>query len=138
MLDEVWLAMEYLEGGTLQDALRNCAFDEPSIAYVAGEILKGIHYLHSNQWIHRDLKSSNIMLTTSSKVGVQSLIEQGQTHRLWALHPCRHYQEGQNVRFAVLDEPRDAQRRWSQLSYRYMELWHLLAGAGQSCSARQD
>jgi serine/threonine protein kinase len=62
---EVWFIMELLKGGTLKQASTNkgVPFSEPEIAFVAREMLTGIHYLHSNQIAHRDLKNLNIMLT---------------------------------------------------------------------------
>jgi len=61
--DECWLVMEYLEGGTLTDARRGHEFEENEIAYVAKELLKGLVFVHSAGLIHRDLKSSNIMMS---------------------------------------------------------------------------
>ena len=37
--------------------------NEPQIAYVVGEALKGLVYLHSVYKLHRDIKCSNILLT---------------------------------------------------------------------------
>jgi len=61
--DLVWIIMEYLEGGTLSEAAKAHKFTEAHIAYTAGEILKGIHYLHQRNYAHRDLKSSNVMMS---------------------------------------------------------------------------
>ena len=61
--DELWLSMEHMEGGTLQDAVTRTKLEETHIAYVTREILRGIRYLHEKGYAHRDLKSANIMLS---------------------------------------------------------------------------
>ncbi|EFA85043.1 putative protein serine/threonine kinase [Heterostelium album PN500] len=66
--DELWMIMEFLEGGSLREATNNFNFCEARIAYIAREILKGIHFLHSNQLCHRDLKSSNIMISMKGEI----------------------------------------------------------------------
>lgn len=84
--EELWIVMEYLEGATLMQAVSIHKFTEPQIAYVARYMLKAIMFLHENQIAHRDLKSSNVMLTTSGSVklidlGLCTDISQGQvTH----------------------------------------------------------
>lgn len=55
--EELWLLMEWMDGGTLFEALSRHKFKEPSIAYVVREILKGLEYIHAQGIIHRDLKS---------------------------------------------------------------------------------
>ncbi|EGG17721.1 putative protein serine/threonine kinase [Cavenderia fasciculata] len=66
--EEVWMIMEFMEGGTLREAISNFIFCESRIAYVAKEILKGIQYMHSHSLCHRDLKSSNIMISMKGEI----------------------------------------------------------------------
>lgn len=66
--EEVWMVMEFMEGGTLREATSNFQFSEAHVAYVAREMLKGIQYLHSYGLVHRDLKSANIMLSLKGEV----------------------------------------------------------------------
>jgi len=61
---EVWIVMEWLRGGTLREASQAYRLMQNHMAYVAFEILTGLQYLHNNHWVHRDLKSSNIMMDT--------------------------------------------------------------------------
>lgn len=68
--DELWLIMEFMEGGTLREATSNFVFSEEKIAFVAREILQGIEYLHKNGLCHRDLKSSNIMISTKGEIKI--------------------------------------------------------------------
>lgn len=65
---ELWLIMEYLEGGTLSQARLSHKFQEENIAYIARELLTGIAYLHSMNLAHRDLKSANVMLSVEGGV----------------------------------------------------------------------
>eukprot|EP01102_Stenamoeba_stenopodia_P019607 TRINITY_DN744_c0_g1_i1.p1 TRINITY_DN744_c0_g1~~TRINITY_DN744_c0_g1_i1.p1 ORF type:complete len:579 (+),score=132.05 TRINITY_DN744_c0_g1_i1:180-1916(+) len=65
---ELWLIMEYLEGGTLSQARLSHKFQEENIAYIARELLTGITYLHSLNLAHRDLKSANVMLSVEGGV----------------------------------------------------------------------
>lgn len=38
---EVWVAMEFMEGGTLEQALNATKFPEDQLAYMMKEVLKG-------------------------------------------------------------------------------------------------
>ncbi|XP_068856108.1 serine/threonine-protein kinase PAK 3-like [Aphelocoma coerulescens] len=66
--DEVWLVMEYMDGGTLTDAIYEMYISEDEMAAVSRECLQGLDFLHSNHVIHRDVKSSNILLRTDGSV----------------------------------------------------------------------
>ncbi|XP_068856421.1 serine/threonine-protein kinase PAK 1-like, partial [Aphelocoma coerulescens] len=66
--DEVWLVMEYMDGGTLRDAINEMYISEDEMAAVSRECLQGLDFLHSNHVIHRDVKSSNILLRTDGSV----------------------------------------------------------------------
>ncbi len=70
VLDELWLIMEFMEGGTLRRAVQLHHFTEAQIAYVAHEILLGIQYLHSINLVHRDLKSENVMMSINGDVKI--------------------------------------------------------------------
>ncbi|KAM4754878.1 serine/threonine-protein kinase PAK 3-like isoform 1-T1 [Cyanocitta cristata] len=66
--EDLWLVMEYMDGGTLQDIVRQTCMAEGEMAAVSRECLQGLDFLHSNRVIHRDLKSSNILLATDGSV----------------------------------------------------------------------
>ncbi|XP_071282009.1 serine/threonine-protein kinase PAK 3-like [Agelaius tricolor] len=66
--EELWLVMEFMDGGSLHDVIRETRLAEGEIAAVSRECLQGLDFLHSKQVIHRDVKSHNILLRLDGSV----------------------------------------------------------------------
>ncbi|NXH97027.1 PAK3 kinase, partial [Pachycephala philippinensis] len=65
---QLWLVMEYVDGGTLSDVISNTYLCEDDMATISQECLKGLDFLHSNHVIHQHVKSCNILLRTDGSV----------------------------------------------------------------------
>ncbi len=61
--DKAYIAMECLEGGTLEDLINEGRFKNyDEIFDITAQIAKGLFHAHSKNVIHRDVKPANIMM----------------------------------------------------------------------------
>lgn len=65
---DLWVVMEYMEGGSLTDVVTHCILNESQIATVCRETLNGLKFLHSKGVIHKDIKSDNILLSMEGDI----------------------------------------------------------------------
>jgi len=65
---ELWMVMEYMEGGTLETALKSYSFDESHVAFIASQILKALEFIHHKDFVHRDVTCGNVMLADGARV----------------------------------------------------------------------
>ncbi|KAH9837838.1 Pkinase-domain-containing protein [Rhodofomes roseus] len=68
--NELWVVMEYMEGGALTDIIENNTLEEDQIASISLETCKGLGHLHSQSIIHRDIKSDNVLLDAQGHVKI--------------------------------------------------------------------
>jgi|GEM_PF-5699018 len=61
---ELYIAMEFLEGETLAEQLKQRrSLPVPEAVEVMAQVAKGLHYAHERGVVHRDVKPHNIMIT---------------------------------------------------------------------------
>ena len=86
--NELWVVMEYMEGGALTDIIENNTLEEDQIACISNEVCTAIHlcgqaltvcqtckglgHLHSQHIIHRDIKSDNVLLDAAGRVKISA------------------------------------------------------------------
>ena len=59
---EIWVLLEYMDGGNLTGKLNPVeGMPEKSIARCCFAMIKALHYIHSLNRIHRDVKSDNVL-----------------------------------------------------------------------------
>ncbi|CED85378.1 ste20 [Phaffia rhodozyma] len=68
--NELWVVMEYMEGGALTDVIENNKLEEDQIASICYETCKGLNHLHQRSIIHRDIKSDNVLLNSAGEVKI--------------------------------------------------------------------
>lgn len=85
---ELWVVMEYMEGGALTDVIENNKLEENQISAICLEVsllamlgrasvilmrvqtCKGLQHLHSRSIIHRDIKSDNLLMNSQGEVKI--------------------------------------------------------------------
>ena len=79
-----FMAMQYVEGQTLAELIRNKAIDGNQILRIARQVVRAIAEAHTHGIIHRDIKPGNIMVTPNGQVkvldfGLAKIIQQKQS-----------------------------------------------------------
>jgi len=66
-----YIAMEYLEGQTLSELLKNVhPLPEPDAVRIASRVCEALQYMHVKGVVHRDLKPQNIMLCNDGSIRI--------------------------------------------------------------------
>ena len=73
---KVWfLSMEFLDGHTLSEHIRHDGPLNPALAFdLLEQVVSGLNAAHANGVIHRDLKTSNIMLVSGTLGNLRAVI----------------------------------------------------------------
>jgi len=66
----IYIALEYMDGGSLADIIAFGPMDERTLAHISVQVLKGLSYLQSLRIVHRDIKPSNILVNMSGKIKI--------------------------------------------------------------------
>jgi serine/threonine protein kinase len=76
---EIFYAMEFVEGETLESLIKRSSRIEPMLALeIAGQIAAGLEAIHQQNLVHRDIKPSNIMVhLKEAGLGIVKIIDLG-------------------------------------------------------------
>ncbi|KAJ3161401.1 putative protein serine/threonine kinase [Geranomyces michiganensis] len=65
---KLWIVMEFCDGGSLLDMIKETPMTEQHIAVVMRDLVRGLEYIHRHGKIHRDIKAANVLVTNSGQV----------------------------------------------------------------------
>ena len=66
---DLWLVMDYCEGGSCRELLRSGTFGQKLIAVITKQVCQALVYLHTKaNIVHRDIKAANILITSENAV----------------------------------------------------------------------
>lgn len=73
---QLWMSMHYVDGYSAARlvARGQIALDVSRVARIVAEVAKGLDYAHSNGVLHRDVKPSNILISTERVDGYEQVL----------------------------------------------------------------
>lgn len=76
-----------MDSGSLADLIAGDTLPPPVIAYISGELIEALRFLHAGKKIHRDVKSDNVLLHSDGSVKLADFVHCTQ---LTELKPTRN------------------------------------------------
>ncbi|KAI9485914.1 MAG: kinase-like domain-containing protein [Benjaminiella poitrasii] len=80
---QLYIVTPVMSAGSCHDLLSRChkvGFEENVVACIIKQVAKGLEYLHSNELVHRDIKSANMLVDFES--GIVKLADFGVSNQL--------------------------------------------------------
>ena len=68
--DEIFIVMEFIDGIELKEKIKSSSLKVEEIKTISLQIAEGLEFAHIKEIVHRDIKSSNIMITNSNKIKI--------------------------------------------------------------------
>jgi serine/threonine protein kinase len=68
--NQMFLVMEYIDGIELKEKISNGNIEADEVIRIASQIAEGMSAAHNKGIVHRDIKSSNIMITRDAKAKI--------------------------------------------------------------------
>eukprot|EP00826_Nyctotherus_ovalis_P062545 TRINITY_DN9068_c0_g1_i2.p1 TRINITY_DN9068_c0_g1~~TRINITY_DN9068_c0_g1_i2.p1 ORF type:complete len:461 (-),score=116.98 TRINITY_DN9068_c0_g1_i2:234-1553(-) len=67
---ELWLVMEYCDGGSAYDIIDSIKkpLDEAQISVICRQVLRGLNYMHKNKIVHRGVRARNVLVNSEGQV----------------------------------------------------------------------
>ena len=66
----VAVLLELATGGSLEDRVKHSAMPEDELRFIVRDILEGLKHIHSNGYMHLDIKPANIFLTETGRAKI--------------------------------------------------------------------
>jgi len=80
--DKIRIAMPFFANGSLQDKINQGPLSIRQVIWWAQQFLSGLHYIHSNGFIHFDIKPSNILIHDDASVMISDFGQARPTNHL--------------------------------------------------------
>ncbi len=114
--DEVFIVMEFIDGPELSERIKSARMSLADSVSIIEQIASGLQAAHQKGIIHRDIKSSNIMLTKSGQVKIMDF---GLAKVKWSSNVTR---QGTTVGTAAYMSPEQA--RGDKVDHR-ADIWSM-------------
>jgi serine/threonine protein kinase len=71
--DHDFLVMEYVSGGTVAKQIERAVYDDETALRWSAQLVHGVRFLHSQGFIHRDIKPNNLLLSEAGDLKIGDL-----------------------------------------------------------------